>query len=128
MISYGFTKELDESFESVCERIPKVLEAHGFGVITRIDMAAKLREKLGVDVEKYMIFGACNPPNAYKAISAEPDIGLMLPCNVTVYAKAGKTVVGAIKPSVAMGMIDNEKLQPVAMQVEKDLKAVIDAM
>jgi len=81
-----------------------------------------------VDFRNYVILGACNPPSAFKAIEAEENIGLMLPCNVIVYEKAGKTSVGIIKPTVAMGMIDNNALKPLALEVEAKLKRVIDSL
>ncbi len=126
MIPYGFTKTLDQDFDTVCQRLPAVLQEHGFGVISRIDMSAKFKEKLGVEFGKYMIFGACNPPNAYQAVQAEEFIGLMLPCNVIAFEKDGKTAVGAIKPSVAMAVVENEELGKVAMKVEEDLRGVIE--
>jgi uncharacterized protein (DUF302 family) len=87
-----------------------------------------MKEKLGIDMNKYIILGACNPPNAYKAILAEKNIGLMLPCNVIVYEKGGKTVLSVIRPSVAMQMVDNVELQKISEEVEKKLKKVFDAV
>jgi uncharacterized protein (DUF302 family) len=77
-----------------------------------------MKEKLGVNMNKYIILGACNPPNAYKAILAEENIGLMLPCNVIVYEKGSKTVLSVIRPTIAMQMIDNRELQKAAEAVE----------
>ena len=85
MISYGFVKELDKSFEDTCEQLPSELQKEGFGVLTRIPIHEKLKEKIDVDFKKYMIFGACHPPSAYKSLTAEENIGLMLPCNIIVY-------------------------------------------
>ena len=87
-----------------------------------------MKEKLGLDMNKYIILGACNPPNAYKAILAEENIGLMLPCNVIVYEKGSKTVLSFIRPAVAMQMIDNMELQKVAEVVEVQLKKSFDAI
>jgi uncharacterized protein (DUF302 family) len=128
LISYGFTKEVDAPFEQVLERLPQLLEKEGFGVISKIDLGQKLREKLGVEFRKYVILGACNPPSAYKALSVEENIGLMLPCNVIVYEKEGKTVVGAIRPSAVMNAIGNTELDVVAEEVEAKLKRVLDAV
>lgn len=128
MIQYGFTKELDIPYEKVIELAKEALKKEGFGVLTEIDVKAKMKEKLGIDMKRYIILGACNPPNAYKAILAEENIGLMLPCNVIVYEKGGKTVLSIIRPSAAMRMIDNKELQEIAETVEKLLKKVFDAV
>ena len=87
-----------------------------------------MKEKLGLDMNKYIILGACNPPNAYKAILTEENIGLMLPCNVIVYEKGSKTVLSVIRPTVAMQMIENSELQIVAEAVEAQLKKSFDAI
>jgi uncharacterized protein (DUF302 family) len=128
MIHYGFTKELDFPYEKVIELMREALKKEGFGVLTEIDVREKMKEKLGIDMNKYIILGACNPPNAYKAILAEENIGLMLPCNVIVYEKGSKTVLSVIRPTVAMQMIDNVELQEVAEAVEGQLKKAFDAI
>ena len=128
MINYGFTKELERPFAATVEAVTEALKKEGFGILTKIDVKEKFKEKLGVDFHNYVILGACNPPSAFKAIEAEENIGLMLPCNVIVYEKAGKTSVGIIKPTVAMGMIDNNALKPLALEVETRLKRVIDSL
>jgi len=87
-----------------------------------------MKEKLGFDMGKYIILGACNPPNAYKAILAEENIGLMLPCNVIVYEKGDRTVLSVIKPTVAMKMIDNRELDAIAEFIEVKLKKAFDAI
>ena len=81
------------------------MKKEGFGILTQINVSEKFREKLGIDFKKYMILGACSPPSAHKAILAEENIGLMLPCNVVIFEKQDKTVVSVIKPTVAMKMI-----------------------
>ena len=128
MIHYGFTKELDFPYEKVIELMREALKKEGFGVLTEIDVREKMKEKLGIDMNKYIILGACNPPNAYKAILAEENIGLMLPCNVIVYEKGSKTVLSVIRPTVAMQMIDNVELQEVAEAIEGQLKKAFDAI
>ena len=128
MINYGFTKELDIPYETVIERVREALKKEGFGVLTEIDVKEKMKEKLGLDMGKYIILGACNPPNAYKAILAEENIGLMLPCNVIVYEKGSKTVLSVIRPTVAMQIVDNLELQKVAQAVEEQLKKAFDAI
>ena len=126
MIDYGFIKEVDKGFEQAVDEVTKALEKAGFGVLTTINVKEKFKQKLGIDFKKYVILGACNPANARKAIEAEETIGLMLPCNVIVYEKGDKTVVAAIKPTVAMEMITNARLSWIAVDVEAKLKEVID--
>ncbi len=128
MINYGSTKELNVPFEEVIEVVTQGLKKEGFGILTRIDVKEKFKEKLGVDFKKYAILGACNPSNAHQAILAEENIGLMLPCNVIVYEKGDKTVISIIRPTVTMEMIDNEELKKIAMNVEIQLKKVFDSI
>lgn len=128
MINYGFTKELKIPFEDVIEMVSTRLADEGFGILTKIDVKDKLKEKLGIDFMKYVILGACNPANAHSAILAEPDIGLMLPCNVIVYEKNNKTVISAIRPTAAMQMINNKALQEIAAAVEAKLSKVISSL
>ncbi|TET21486.1 MAG: DUF302 domain-containing protein [Candidatus Stahlbacteria bacterium] len=127
-MSYGFKKELDLGFDDALAKVTAELEKEGFGVLTEIDLKATLAKKLGVDFPRYQILGACNPHNAHKALLAEEDIGLMLPCNVIVYEREGKSVVSVIKPTVAMGMIDNPELKKIAEGVEDKLKRVFEAI
>ena len=128
MIQYGFTKELNIPYETVLELVRETLKIEEFGILTEIDVREKMKEKLGIDMRKYIILGACYPPNAYKAILAEENIGLMLPCNVIVYEKGSKTVLSIIRPMVAMQMIDNMELQKLAETVEEQLKKTFDAI
>ena len=128
MIGYGFTKELDLSYERVKEVVVEELKKEGFGVLTEIDVQAKLKEKLGIDFKKYIIFGACNPPSAHQAILAEENIGLMLPCNVIIYERGNKIVLSIIRPTVAMQMIANPALRSIAENVEVKLQNVFDAV
>jgi uncharacterized protein (DUF302 family) len=126
MIDYGFKKELELSFEETLERVTAELKKKGFGVLTEIDVQEKFRQKLNKEFKRYRILGACNPANAYRAIEAEEDIGLLLPCNVIVYEKKHQTVVAIIRPTRAMVMVDNTELMKVAREVESDLKKVFD--
>lgn len=126
MISYGFKKTVSRPCAEVEEAARQALSTHGFGVLTRIDLREKLKEKLGVDFRKYIILGACSPPNAYAAVQAEEDIGLMLPCNVVLHETDGGTAVSVVKPTVAMSMIDNSALADVAREVQDKLKQVFD--
>lgn len=128
MAPYGFIKKLPLGMEEAEQKVRDALDAEGFGVLVKIDMAAKLREKLGVDMADYIILGACNPPNAHKAVVAEPDIGLLLPCNVILRREGEDTIVGIIKPSSAMGMVENDELGEVAGEVEMKLTRVFEAL
>jgi uncharacterized protein (DUF302 family) len=128
MINYGFTKEMDTPYGKVIEQVREALKNEGFGILTEIDVKEKMKEKLGLDMNKYIILGACNPANAYKAILAEENIGLMLPCNVIVYEKGSKTVLSVIRPTVAMQTIENSELQILAEAVEAQLKKSFDAI
>lgn len=125
MINYGFVKALKMNFEDAVDTVTEKLKENGFGVLTTIDVKEKFKLKLGIDFKKYVILGACNPASAHKAIEAEENIGLMLPCNVLVYEKGSKVVIAAIKPTVAMQTIDNPQLRKIAADVEKQLKQVI---
>jgi uncharacterized protein (DUF302 family) len=128
MTDYGFTKELTTPFEEAVESVSEKLADEGFGILTRIDVKEKFKEKLGIDFMKYVILGACNPSNAHTAITAEINIGLMLPCNVIVYENNGRTIVAAIKPTVAMQMIGNTALEEVAETIEARLGKIIASM
>jgi uncharacterized protein (DUF302 family) len=128
MINYGFTKEIDASFEDTFDKVSNELEKEGFGILTQINIAKKFKEKLSIDFKKYIILGACNPPSAHKAILVEENIGLMLPCNVEIYERQNKTVVSIIKPTVAMKMIGNVELEQIATTIERKLKKVFDAI
>jgi len=128
MINYGYTKWLDMDFESAVELVKEQLQSQGFGILMMVDMKQKFEEKLGIDFRKYTMIGACDATNACKAIMAEENIGLLLPCNVIVYESEGGAVVGVIRPTVTMQMIDNSDLHRIAKDVERRLKNVIDSM
>jgi uncharacterized protein (DUF302 family) len=128
MISYGFRKEIDLPFDKAVETVKEELKKQGFGIMTRIDVKEKFKEKLGIDFRNYVILGACSPSHAHKAIQEEEDIGLLLPCNVVVYEQDNRMVVSIIKPTTGMGMIDNKALRQIALEVEAKLKRVFDSM
>jgi uncharacterized protein (DUF302 family) len=127
-MDYYFSKVLSGTFDDALPRVIEALKKEGFGILSEIDVQAKMKEKLGIDFRRYMILGACSPPNAYRALQAEENIGLMLPCNVILYEKNGRTVVSVIRPTVAMQMIQNEELGKTAREVEEQLKKAFDAM
>ncbi len=128
VIMYQYKKEVGMSYAEAVARAREELQKEGFGVLTEIDVKATLKKKLDVDFDDYIILGACNPPMAHKALQAEQDLGLMLPCNMIVYSKKGKTFVAAIKPTVQMEKIKNPKLNGIAVQVEEKLKKVVDSI
>ncbi len=123
---YAFTKTVDLSFEKAIEKVTGELQKEGFGILADIDVQATLKKKLDVDVKPYKILGACNPPSAYKALQAEEQIGLMLPCNVIVYVNDdGDTVVAAVDPVASMQAVDNADLGDVAETIQSKLESVI---
>ena len=129
-ISYGMTTTIDLPFERAVERVREALGAEGFGVLTEIDVKATLKKKLDVDFRPYIILGACNPPMAYRALTAERNIGVLLPCNVAVYAadEEGKSIVAAVDPEVSLGRVGNDALEPLAAEVKARLRRVLDSV
>lgn len=127
-MSYYFSKTLDVPFDEAVTKATAALKAHGFGVLTTINVEATLKEKLGVEHQHYVILGACNPKMAHQALQAEDKIGLMLPCNVVVQDVGGKTEVAAIDPVASMQAVENMALGAVATEVRGQLKAVIDSL
>jgi uncharacterized protein (DUF302 family) len=123
----GFTlkRMTQKSYEDVLARIPDLLKAEGFGVLTQIDVKETMKQKIGADFRKYKILGACNPQLAHKVLSADLEIGAMLPCNVVVYeGDDGKAVVLAIDPTQAIAAA-NPAVQPVAEEVKARLGRVL---
>ena len=127
-MSYGMSKTVSMSYEKAIEKVTEELKKEGFGVLTTIDVKDTVKKKLDVDFNKYIILGACNPPFAYKALQAEEQIGLLLPCNVIVYEKEGRTVVGIFDPMTMTKMVENEALKPIAEDVAARLQRVFRAI
>jgi uncharacterized protein (DUF302 family) len=126
---YGFGRIVSGSPAEVEARVTEALKARGFGVLTRIDVAATLKAKLGEEMPPYVILGACNPPLAHRAISSEPEIGLLLPCNVIVYQDGdGQTHVAAMDPAPVLELVDNPQVAPVAQQVRQLMTEVVEAV
>jgi uncharacterized protein (DUF302 family) len=127
-MSYGLSKTVSLSYERAIERVTEELTKEGFGVLTTIDVKETLKKKLNVDFNKYIILGACNPSFAHQALQAEEQIGLLLPCNVIVYERDGKTVVSAFDPMSMTKVMDNEAVRPIAEEVRAKLERVINAV
>jgi len=124
----AFAIVTDLSFEEAVQRCRKALAEEGFGVLTEIDVQATFKKKLDVDRPPYVILGACHPPSAYKALTAAPEVGVLLPCNVTVSVEEGQTVVRAMNPGVALGVLQAEGLAEVADDVGEALRRAVQAV
>lgn len=114
-------------YDTTLAKLPEALKSEGFGVLTEVDIQATLRAKLGVDFRRYKILGACNPPLAHKALSADLGAGLMMPCNVTVYEDGARTVVTAIDPMETFAA-NNPVLRPIADEVRAKLARVLEKL
>ncbi|HSE27978.1 MAG TPA: DUF302 domain-containing protein [Gemmatimonadales bacterium] len=126
---YGFGRQLALPHGEAVAATKAVLATEGFGILAEIDVAATLRAKLGVEMEPYLILGACNPPLAHRALQAEPAIGLLLPCNVLVAADGpGASSVWAIDPETQFSLVDKPDLAPVAAEVKARLARALDAL
>lgn len=127
---YAISTTVDLPYDVAVERTREALGAEGFGVLTEIDVRATLKQKLDVDFRPYIILGACNPPLAHKALTAERDIGLLLPCNVIVYAadEPGRSVVAAMDPVEALALSGNNDIRPLAAEVRSRLERVLTAL
>lgn len=125
---YGYKKQVNLPYDKAVAKVREELSKEGFGVLTEIDVKATLKKKLNVEFDDYIILGACNPPFAYQALQVVKDVGLMMPCNVIVFADKGKTFVEAVMPTMLMGLIQNDKLKTTAEQIEGKLKKVVDGV
>lgn len=127
-MGYGFSKTVDLSYEKAVDKVTEELKKEGFGVLTTIDVKETLKKKLDVEFKKYVILGACNPPFAHKALTAEEQIGLLLPCNVIVYEQGSKSVVAAFDPMTMLKVLDNPDIKTIAEEVTQHLQRVIETM
>ena len=124
---YGIGTTVELEYAHAVERTKEELAREGFGVLSEIDIAATLRAKLGAEFRPYVILGACNPPLAHRALTAERDLGLLLPCNVVVYAadEPGRSVVSAMDPEAALELTGNPEVREVAREVRERLERVL---
>lgn len=126
---YGFSVDTDLGFEEAESRVRDLLKEEGFGVLTEIDVQRTFKDKLNVEFRSYKILGACNPPLAHRALQAEPGIGLLLPCNVVVEAApGGGSRISFLDPEIALGMVGNADLEPVAKDAAQRLHKVADRL
>jgi uncharacterized protein (DUF302 family) len=127
--NYGMRVITALEYPAAVEAVTAALKQEGFGVLTTIDVQATLQQKLGVETPPYVILGACNPPLAHRALSAEPEIGLLLPCNVVVYeTDEGQTIVSAIDPEAMFGVVQRDDLAPIAAEVGAKLRRVLASL
>ena len=127
-MKYGHETVVEGKFEEVIDRTKAALAERGFGVLTEIDVAATLKKKIGAEIEPYVILGACNPTFAHQALQREPDLGLLLPCNVVVMQKAGKTYVKTIDAGAMLGVTGNTALTALAGEVDAHLAGTLEAL
>ena len=122
---YALTAETTLGFDETVASVREELETEGFGVLSEIDVQATLRKKLGVEVERYLILGACNPSFAHQALELEPELGVLLPCNVVVYERGDRTLVSAVDAERMLSIVGNDELTPVAAEVRSRLARVV---
>jgi uncharacterized protein (DUF302 family) len=126
---YGYEKNLgDLSFKDAVARVTEALKTQGFGVLTEIDVQATMKKKLDLHYEPYVILGACNPPLAHRALTARPEIGLLLPCNVIVRQTADGVLVGFASPRAMFSIVSAPELEPVAQEADERIRAALAAL
>lgn len=126
--NYAVVRDLDGPFEEVVGRVKEALSEEGFGVLSEIDVEAAMREKLGEDVGPYLILGACNPQLAHRGLGVEPDLGVLLPCNVVVRELEGQVRVAAMEPLAAMSLAGNEDLRPIAGEARERIERAVSSL
>ena len=126
--AYTFGTRLQGTVAEARPRVEAALKAQGFGILTEIEVAATMKSKLGIDGAPYLILGACNPPLAHRALEADPSIGALLPCNVVVRADGDATIVEAMDPAAALGLVEAPAIAAVAAEARAKLRAAIDEL
>jgi uncharacterized protein (DUF302 family) len=127
-IQIGFTVKLNTSYAEAIQRATDALKSEGFGVLTSIDVKETLKQKIGADFRRYIILGACNPALAHRALSADLDVSLLLPCNVIVYEDKSQSVVSIVDPKAMLGILANPALEAVAEEARVKLRRVAQAL
>lgn len=127
-MTYGMTLTLARPFEDAVAAVRGALAEQGFGIVSEIDMQQTLRTKLGVEIDRNLILGACNPGFAHRALQAEPSIGLLLPCNVVVRSTEAGTVVEMIDPQIMVDLAENPEMRQVAGEVAEKLAAALESL
>jgi uncharacterized protein (DUF302 family) len=122
---YGFGLKVNLPYAEAVERTKAALKEQGFGILTEVDIKQTMKEKQGIDFRPYVILGACNPPLAEQALTAELDLGLLLPCNVVVYETKGGSIVHAMDPEPVLGLVGNPRLEPIAHEVKARLQTAL---
>ncbi|HET6983822.1 MAG TPA: DUF302 domain-containing protein [Myxococcaceae bacterium] len=126
-ISYGYSRTLPGvSYDDAVQHITEALRREGFGVLTTIDVKQTLKQKLGVEFQRYVILGACNPELAHRALTLEPEVGLLLPCNVVVSERPEGAVVQVVKPEAMLGMVERKELRPIAQEADARLRRALE--
>ena len=123
---YTLTATTELPFEQAVTRVREELAREGFGILCEIDVQATLEQKLGIQREPYLILGACNPPLAHRALEAEPELGVLLPCNVVVYEQQGHTRIAAVNAERMLSIVDNDELTTTASEVRRRLATVVE--
>jgi len=126
--SYAITRTVDTPFAETIDRVTTALAAEGFGILTTIDVQATMKKKLDLDVAPYVILGACNPNLASKGLEIEPDLGVLLPCNVIVREDGARVVVSAMEPLAAMRLAGNEAIEPIATEARERIERAMGAI
>jgi len=124
-MEYAIKVRTDDAMDEVEQRLREELKEEGFGVLTEIDVKATLAEKLGKETREHKILGACNPELADRGLSAEPDLGVLLPCNVTLYAEGDDTIVSAMKPTSALEIVDNPSVEKIGADAEQRIHRAV---
>lgn len=126
--AYAITRSLDASFDEAIERVTAALAAEGFGIVSKIDVQATMKKKLGVVIAPHVILGACNPELARRGLALEPDLGVLLPCNVVVRQNGDQTAIAAMEPVAAMAIASNPALKPLALEARERIERAVSSL